>query len=307
MAKLSCSNYGYREWRLREVIPSIAKIGYGAIEIVTHGLGWPTGFHLNPDFDQGYVRKMMELLEAHRVKVSCISPGNDFFRPTRGSVDEEARHVNRNVDLAVKVGAPCLRIQATTLRDIPAGLSRERFITTIAEPLGRCVDYAKPRGVKLAIETHVGFWAAVAENMADILRAVESDHLGICLHTDMGSGPLVKALSSKVFHTHLSESLKVERTAWEAKRLMAEGLTEAAVTARLGITRKELAEALAWKPREVYLGEGEIDFRGILSGLRDAGYAGWWNFEGHSTVDPEKDAAMGFRYLIGLLKELGVP
>jgi len=88
---------------------------------------------------------------------------------------------------------------------------------------------------------------------------------------------------------------------------MAEGLAEASVTAKLGVTRKELAEALAWKPREVYLGEGDIDFRGITAGLRDAGYAGWWNFEGHSTVDPEKDAAMGFRYLTALLTELSIP
>jgi len=307
LARLSCSNYGYREWRLKEIIPSIARIGYGAVEVVTHGLGWPTGFHLNPDFDQGYVGRMMEALEAHRVKVSCISPGNDFIKPTRGSVDEEIGHVNRNVDLAVRVGAPCVRIQATALRDVPAGFSRERFIRSLAEPLGRCVDYAGRHGVKLAIETHVGFWAAVTGNMADLLEAVGSPYLGICLHTDAGSLELVKSLGAKVFHTHLSESLKAERTAWAARRLMSEGLPEAEAAAKLGVTQDELKEALAWKPREVHLGEGDIPFRGILAGLRDAGYQGWWNFEGHSTVDPEKDAEAAFNYLTALLKELGIP
>jgi L-ribulose-5-phosphate 3-epimerase UlaE len=47
-----------------------------------------------------------------------------------------------------------------------------------------------------------------------------------------------------------------------------------------------LPHALAWKPREIPLGEGEVDFKTIFKGLKDVSYSGWWNFEGHATIDP---------------------
>lgn len=73
----------------------------------------------------------------------------------------------------------------------------------------------------------------------------------------------------------------------------------------LGITREHFEEATSWKPKEIYLGEGEVDFETIFRGLRGAGYSGWWNFEGHSTVNPEEDAGRAYSYISRLLQEIG--
>ena len=73
----------------------------------------------------------------------------------------------------------------------------------------------------------------------------------------------------------------------------------------LGITREHFEEATSWKPKEIYLGEGEVDFETIFRGLKGASYSGWWNFEGHSTVNPEQDAGRAYSYISRLLREIG--
>lgn len=303
--KISCSNWGYREWTLADVISSIAGIGYGAIEIVTHGLGWPIGYHLNPDFDRSYIEGLNGTLQAHKVKVACISPSNDFYRPRDGSREREVEHVNRNIDLAVKVGAPIIRIQATGLRDIPEGISRSSFIETIVDALGKCVDYGKSQGVKLAIETHGGVWALVPENMRDLLDAVRSDCLGICLHTHIDyTVETVSTLGGKVLHVHLSETSRVAQRSYYIGALRRRGRSDSDIMMELGITGEEFDEASSWEPREIYLGDGEVDFERIFRGLKDAGYSGWWNFEGHSTVDPEEDARRAYGYIEGSLRKM---
>ena len=303
--KISCSNWGYRQWMLADVISSIAGIGYGAIEIVTHGLGWPIGYHLNPDFDRSYIERLNETLEAHKIRVACISPSNDFYRPRAGTKEREVEHVNRNIDLAGKVGAPVIRIQATGLRDVPEGVSRPSFIEAIADPLSRCVDYGKSQGIRLAIETHGGVWALVPENMRDLLDAVRSDYLGICLHTHIDhTVETVSTLGSKVMHVHLSESSRAAQRFYYINALRSRGRSDSDIMKELRITREEFEEASSWEPREIYLGEGEVDSERIFRGLKDAGYSAWWNFEGHSTVDPEEDARRAYSYIQGSLREI---
>lgn len=305
LAKISCSNYGYRQWKLAEVIPNISKIGYRAIEIVTHGLGWPMGYHLTSDFDDEYMEGLKETLAANNMQVACISPDNNFWIPT-GSKEAEVNHVNREIDLAEKFGAQCVRIQATSLKDIPEGISRSAFIQTIAEPMAKCVDHGKTQGVKLAIETHSGFWANDPDNMKDLLSAVGSDYLGICLHTFVDSPKIVSTLGDRIFHLHLSEFSSMARRSSQISELKKQGIHRLDIMKKLNINGKQFEEALAWKPREIPLGEGEIDFKAIFKGLKDHGYSGWWNFEGHSTIDPEEDARKSYAYINELLRGIGL-
>ena len=308
MAKISCSNYGYREWRLPKVIPSMARIGYKGIEIVTEGVAGRN--HLNPDSDQSYIDEVNGLLEHHGMRVACVSPGNDFYKPRRGTIEEEIKHVTSNVDLAVKVGAPVIRVQAAGLRGkqkpyrLPEGVSRSKFIETIAGPLSKCVDYGRSRGVKLAIETHANLWAAVPENMRDLLDAVRSDYLGICLHTLLEYAvETVSTLGDKILHLHLSDTSRAAQRAGLITRLRSRGLGDSDIMKELRLTREEFEKALTWQHREIHLGEGEVNFKTIFQGLRDAGYPGWWNYEGHSTDNPEEYARRAYIYINKLLRE----
>jgi len=71
----------------------------------------------------------------------------------------------------------------------------------------------------------------------------------------------------------------------------------------LRLTREEFEKALTRQHREIHLGEGEVNFKTIFQGLRDAGYPGWWNYEGHSTDNPEEYARRAYIYINKLLRE----
>ena len=184
-------------------------------------------------------------------------------------------------------------------------VDREALIEMLAAPIADCTDYARSRGVKIAIETHGGAWVAIPENMKDVLDAIRSDYLGVCLHTlPKYAEDTVNILGPKIMHLHLSDSSKIAQTARMIERLKNEGLTDSEIMTKLGVTSKQIKEAEHQKA--VYLGGGEIDFRSIFKGLRDSGYSGWWNFEGSMTIDPEEEARRAFVYINKLLKEIGI-
>lgn len=304
MEKISCSNYGYRKWKLAEVIPNIAKIGYKGIEIVTHQLGWPIGFHLMPEWiaqSPEYIDCLMSCLEENGIQVCCISPHTEF-----GVDSQREYYINetkKQVDLAVKVKAPLLRIHATQIPEIPKGTSRKSFLEKLAYALAESTDYARSNGVKLSIETSHYHLKEIP--LKEILDAVGSEYLGVTWHTTVNDSPeeIVSTYGNKILHLHLSEATKMGNIAWQIGFLRTTGTPDSDIRKKLGLTEKEFEQASSYLGKHFFMGEGEINFKAVFKALKGIGYSGWWNFEGHWTVDPEADARKGFIYINNLLKE----
>jgi sugar phosphate isomerase/epimerase len=303
LEKFSCSNYGYREWRLAEVIPNIAKIGYKGIEIVTHQLGWPMGFHLMPEWitqSDEYMNSLMSCLEENKVQVCCISPHTEFGRD-----DQREYYVSeakKQVDLAVKVKAPLLRIHATQIPEIPKGISRDDFLERLADALAKSSDYAKSKGVKLSIETSHYHLQEIP--LKELLDAVGSDYLGITWHTTIDASPeeVVSTFGNKIWHLHLSEASRIGSTAMRISFMRRRGMLDSDIKKELGLTEEAFEQALSYVGKHFFMGEGDINFKAIAKALKRIGYSGWWNFEGHWTSDPEADAWKGFIYMNQLLE-----
>ena len=301
LEKISCSNYGYRQWKLSEVIPSVAKIGYKGIEIVTHGLGWPMGFHLMPEFEEaGYIDAMTDCLGENKIQVVCLSPHTEY------GIDNQREHfvdhAKRQIDLAIRVRSPMLRIHATQIRQIPPGVSKKDLLEKLADALGRVCDYAKSSRVKLSIEN--SHYHLKEVTLHEVLDAVGSDYLGITWHTTADDNPeeIVSTFGNKIWHLHLSEASRIGNIAMRINWMRRRGRSDPDIRKELGLARKAFDEALAYVGRHFFMGKGDVPLKTIAKALKDIHYSGWWNFEGHWTGDPEEDARKGYAYITELLK-----
>jgi len=263
MKKISSSTWGYRKWNLENAIVSMAKIGYNGVEIVTHHLETSIRYHLTPNMERTRIEKVKKLTDSLGLKIVCISPENDFLKPVSGSVKGDVELIKKNIDMALELDCNLVRPFATW--DKPEEMSREDAINIIVKGLKECAKYAEDKGVKLALENH-GLFDTVPENLIDIVNKVSSDHLGVCLHTREGFIGILKAIPEKIFHLHLMDF-------------------------------KKLSEDYT-----LSLGEGDLDLEATLKILKEYGYDGWYNYEGHNAENPEEDAKKSYLYLVRHLK-----
>ncbi len=96
---------------------------------------------------------------------------------TRGVAPE---HLQKYLELAERLGSAILRIVTDTAEHRP---SEEEIVDTIR---GLVPAFARA-GVALAMENHDRF---KARELADILRRIDSDHVGVCLDTVNSFGAL---------------------------------------------------------------------------------------------------------------------
>lgn len=172
--------------------------------------------------------------------------------------------IKRRIDFAQRFGAKIIVLGAhhRSLRHAPgtkttAESAEEKAARAEVYSLLREVaDYAKPKGVKIALEIHGGVTANAAESLRT-LREVDRENLGInfdvanilIYNREMdpaGGARELELLAKHVFHVHLKD---VVRKPGEAKFVM---------------------------PR---LGRGEVDFRKVFDILHSAGFFGPFSFE----------------------------
>ncbi|MFP3896630.1 MAG: sugar phosphate isomerase/epimerase family protein [Anaerolineales bacterium] len=96
---------------------------------------------------------------------------------TRGIAPD---HLERYLELAERLGSPILRVVTDTAEDQP---SEGEIVDTIKD----LVPAFKRASVVLAVENHDRF---KAQQLAGILRRIDSDHVGVCLDTVNSFGAL---------------------------------------------------------------------------------------------------------------------
>lgn len=104
------------------------------------------------------------LAYAHQLKAHCrdigIIVGNftvsaDFLTGSGGDTDQEITRVKREIDIAVALGAPGMRHDATF--GFPANARRKSYSDAIPTLIKACravSEYAESRGVKTMVENH---------------------------------------------------------------------------------------------------------------------------------------------------------
>ncbi|MCS7166764.1 MAG: sugar phosphate isomerase/epimerase family protein [Gemmatales bacterium] len=165
----------------------------------------------------------------------------------KSGADREAeRDLVRHMDYARELGAKVMRIVGGSWRTKPPGWSKHR--KQLLTALRRVLPHAERLGIILALENHLDL---TADQMVELLRAIDSPHLGVCLDT-------ANNLRIYEYPVEVAEKLAPWVRATHIKD----------VTAYKGDPR-----TFGFWP-SVPLGEGAVEIPKILQILHDAGYQG---------------------------------
>jgi sugar phosphate isomerase/epimerase len=170
-------------------------------------------------------------------------------------------------DLAGTGGALWLAINKV---QFPAGLlPRPEYGDTIVVPqLKRLVAYAGPKGVKVSLYPHTGFWAARFETCVRVAAKVESPSLGVTFN--------------------LCHRLKVEGSERDPLPLIKDALPRLNFVTVNGADTGD-TQKLGWDKLIQPLGRGTYDVGTFVAKVRGVGYRGPFGFQGYGIkMDPEE-------------------
>jgi len=181
--KLSCNLYSFNgplrsgEMTLEQAIDFCAELGFEAVD--------PTGYyfpgHPAPPSD-AYVHAIKRRAFLNGLGVSGTGVRNDFTVPDAAARAADVAHVKRWVEVAVKLGAPVLRVFDG--RALVKGPSREQMTGWVAEAFRECAAYGELHGVMIAYQNHDELLKTADEVLA-LRERVASPWFG--LNVDVGS------------------------------------------------------------------------------------------------------------------------
>ena len=179
--KLSLAAYSYRQYlpdgrrrsqgtptmTLHDFADECAKMGLDGTEL--------TSYYVPNPVPEGYLQGLRRHAFLQGLTVSGTAIGNTFTHPAGPERDREIAHTKAWIDYAVQLGAPTIRIFAG---NVQKGTTPDQAKQWTIEAIRTCCEYAAPRGIILALENHGGI-VSMADDLVDIVRAVESDWFGV--------------------------------------------------------------------------------------------------------------------------------
>lgn len=176
--RIGCAAYSYRDYFTKGImgLEDFIKVGY---ELGLDGVELTVYYFKSTE--DNYVFKLKRLALEYGLDIPCVSVGNNFTEPEQAKRREQVDYVKRWLDVASKLGAPCLRIFAGK---VPKGYTEDDAIKWTVECIKECIDYASKLGIILVLENHGGI-TSTADQVLKIINAVNSDWLA--LNLDVGN------------------------------------------------------------------------------------------------------------------------
>ena len=109
--------------------------------------------------------------------ISGTGVRNNFADPDPAKRAADVKHVKEFIDVAVKLGAPVIRVFSGP---IPAGYENkwDEIAQYMAASLKECADYGKLRGVLVGVQNH-GDFLKTADETIKLVKMVNSDWFGV--------------------------------------------------------------------------------------------------------------------------------
>lgn len=211
--KVGCTAYSYRKYLstgsmvLDGFISHCYELGLDGVEL--------TAYYF-PTMEEGFLNRLKRTAFTHGLAISGVAVGNNFCLPEEERRREQVGLVKRWIDVAFRLGAPCLRVFAGRVSE---GYGEEDALRWTVESLRECARYAEERGILLALENHGGI-TETSEQILRILREVGSDWLRVTLDTGnykvdpyeeiRRTAPYAVNVHAKTFESLSEESLRRE-------------------------------------------------------------------------------------------------
>ena len=255
---LAVSTYSFwhfktERYSIEKVIEHAAAIGFDGVEILHRQM---------VDESPAYVTKLKRMAFERGLALPMLSIHQDFVFPEAVERDKMIAHTVGCVELAARLGIPCVRLNSGRWKTIKsfddlmkvkgdepaiAGYTEQNAIDWCVESIRKCLPVCEREGITLALENHWGLTTNI-ETLLKIHKAVGSPWLGI--NMDTGNYP---------------------------------GDPYAGIT--------KLAPQATIVQAKTYYGGGEwytldLDYPRIAKILKSAGFKGWVSLEMEGKADP---------------------
>jgi sugar phosphate isomerase/epimerase len=191
--KLSISSYSYWHFKkekfpIEKVIDEAARIGVEGIDILHRQM---------ESEDNAYLQKLKRHAFINGIAFTCLSIHQSFVSPDKEFLKKEIEHTKKCIELAAKMGIPCLRLNSGRWNTIKSfdelmknrgvepilpGYTEEDGFTWCIDSIQQCLPAAEQNGVLLALENHWGL-CSTPQGMLRIKNAIDSPWLSLLMDT----------------------------------------------------------------------------------------------------------------------------
>ncbi|WEK20245.1 MAG: sugar phosphate isomerase/epimerase [Candidatus Pedobacter colombiensis] len=157
---------------LFEMMDWSAKNGFDAVDLT--GYFFP-GYPAVPSDE--FIYSIKKYAFKLGLDISGTGVRNNFADPDPAKRAADVKHVKEWIDVAVKMGAPVIRIFAGP---IPEGYENKHaeIEAYMAASMKECADYGKLRGVLVGVQNH-GDFLKTADETISLVKRVNSDWFGV--------------------------------------------------------------------------------------------------------------------------------
>lgn len=159
-------------------------------------------------------REVRQAMADAGLVTSCLATSSKFASEDKAERDRQLERLCRYMDLAVAVGAPCIRFFADPIPNGGRGRRADSYAFQ-AEYVAKACERAQPLGLKLCLETHSVFRAVDAGEL--LFRTGYPAafwinwHLEHCLLHGEDVDEAYRHVKGRVLHAHFSMSPHIER------------------------------------------------------------------------------------------------
>jgi L-ribulose-5-phosphate 3-epimerase len=191
--KLSVSSYSYWHFKgdkfpIEKVIDDAARMGLDGIDVLHRQMEGE---------DNAYIQKLKRHAFENGIALTCLSIHQGFVYPDATERKKHIDHTLHCIELAAKMGIPCLRLntgrwntiksfddfmKARGIEPAIAGYTEDDAFAWCIDGVAKCVKKAEELGVLLALENHWGL-AATPQGMIRIHKAINSPWLQLLMDT----------------------------------------------------------------------------------------------------------------------------
>ena len=191
--KLSISSYSYwhfkeKKFPIEKVIDEAAKLGVEGIDILHRQM---------ESEDNAYLQKLKKQAFLNGIAFTCLSIHQSFVSPDKEFLKKEIDHTKKCIELAAKMGIPCMRLNSGRWNTIKSfdelmnhrgvepilpGYTEDDGFKWCIDSIQQCLPKAEEYGVLLALENHWGL-CSTPEGQLRIRNAINSPWLGILMDT----------------------------------------------------------------------------------------------------------------------------
>jgi L-ribulose-5-phosphate 3-epimerase len=191
--KLSVSSYSYWHFKgdkfpIEKVIDDAARMGLDGIDVLHRQMEVE---------DNAYIQKLKRHAFENGIALTCLSIHQGFVYPDAAERKKNIDHTLHCIELAAKMGIPCLRLntgrwntiksfddfmKARGIEPAIAGYTEDDAFGWCIDGVAQCVKKAEELGVLLALENHWGL-AATPQGMLRIHKAINSPWLQLLMDT----------------------------------------------------------------------------------------------------------------------------